>query len=97
MDGVKNLLRRPRKENGTSRVNDRSLLERVGLPQFGESSKDSGRPKRSCELKLIESDPLNGSSIQVFKVLLAFIIVFPAPSSHCVSKPAAPCRREPKP
>ena|GEM_PF-3855568 len=40
MDGVKNLTRRPRKENGTSRVSDRSLLERVELPQSGESSKD---------------------------------------------------------
>jgi hypothetical protein len=51
MDGVKNLLRRPPKENGTSRVSDRSLLERVELPQSGESSKDSSRPKRSSDLK----------------------------------------------
>lgn len=55
MDGVKNLIRSPRKETGTSRVNDRSLLERVELPQSGESSKNSSRPKRSGDLKSIGS------------------------------------------
>jgi hypothetical protein len=66
MEGVKNLTRRPRKGTGTSRVSDRSLLERVELPQSGKSSKDSGRPKRSGELKSI-------------RVLLAFMIVLSHP------------------
>ena len=66
MDGVKNLIQTPRRENGTSRVSDRSLRERVELPQSGKSSKDSGRPKRSGELKSI-------------RVLLAFMIVLSHP------------------
>jgi hypothetical protein len=37
MDGVKNLIRRPRKENATSRASDRSLLEKLERPQSGES------------------------------------------------------------
>ena len=53
MDGVKNLTQTPRRETGTSRVND--LLKRVELPQSGESSKGSNRLKRSVALKSIGS------------------------------------------
>jgi hypothetical protein len=76
MDGVKNLTESWQKKTGTSRVNDRSLLERVELLQAGESSKNSSRPKRSASSN--RSDPLNGSSIQCSKCCSP-IIVFPAP------------------
>jgi len=95
MDGVKDLIRRPRKENATSRVSDRSLL-RKGRAAAVRRIVQRFRLSKAFMRVSNQSDPLNGSSIQMFKVLRAFIIGFPALPSHCVSKPTAPCRREPK-
>jgi hypothetical protein len=95
MDGVKDLIRRPRKETATSRDSDRSLL-RKGRAAAVRRIVQRFKPAKAVHANSNQSDPLNGSSIQMFKVLRAFIIGFPALPSHCVSKPTAPCRREPK-